>query len=116
MADRDPPATGGPLELLFFPFAVLIALPFLPLAPALVFGAVLAVWRNSKRGRVGTLIAAVAWLAYGIYETRMWYWSQTVIAPIRVDLLLIAPLMYGMTALGIWSAIRMKRSRASSTI
>ena len=35
----------------------------------------------------------IAWGLYAFYEWSMKLWSQTVIAPIRIDLLLIIPIL-----------------------
>ena len=51
------------------------------------------------------LTAAILWLLYAIYEWRMFLWSQTVSAPIRVDLLLIAPMLYLTTVAGLVASI-----------
>ena len=40
------------------------------------------------------LVSTSMWLCYGIYEHQMQQWARTVIAPIRVDLLVLAPLLY----------------------
>ena len=53
----------------------------------------------------GALIAGIAWLMYAIYETRMYFWAKTVHAPIRVDLLIIAPLLYLLSIVGVVSWI-----------
>jgi hypothetical protein len=42
---------------------------------------------------------------YLIYETRMYFWAKTVHAPIRVDLLIIAPVLYLLTIVGVVSWI-----------
>ena len=55
------------------------------------------------------LIAVITiWVVCGIYETFMYYWMQTVIAPIRVDLLLIVPLLYIVTIIG---AVALKKPK-----
>jgi len=51
----------------------------------------------------GALIAGIAWLIYAIYETRMYFWAKTVHAPIRVDLLIIAPVLYLLSIVGVVS-------------
>jgi len=52
------------------------------------------------------LLLAGVWGGYGVYERAMFAWSKTVTAPIRVDLLLIAPVLYVATACGLiaWGA------------
>lgn len=34
------------------------------------------------------------WMSYGLYEHQMQLWAKTVIAPIRVDLEIVVPLLY----------------------
>ena len=45
-------------------------------------------------GRKISIFIIIFWSVYGIYETYMYYWMKTVIAPIRVDLLLLTPVLY----------------------
>lgn len=74
-----------------------------------------AAWRDavrerriaSRRGlRWTIIITAIAWIAYAMYAWRMKMWASTQIAPIRVDVFLVAPVMYGMSALGAWAAAK----------
>jgi len=44
-------------------------------------------------------------MLYWLYESRMYEWSKTVVAPIRVDLLLIGPFLYLVTLLGIAAGV-----------
>lgn len=96
------------LEILFLPFVLMLAVPGGALIPGLLF--LLVAWRKWTRASRGIrflLLAVVAaWMAYGIYETIMYFWMQTVIAPIRVDLLLIAPVLYLVTLVGLVAAWR----------
>jgi hypothetical protein len=87
------------LEILFFPIVLLAAFPGGALLPAIVFTVLYLKRRSamSKLGRTVTIVAALTWIVYGIYETRMYFWMKTVIAPIRVDLLLIVPILYVIT-------------------
>jgi hypothetical protein len=84
----------------YAPMRVLVERPYLALAPALAFGAG---WLG-LRGRRGSGLVAVAaglWAGFAAYETYMHHWSKTVVAPIRVDLLLMAPLLYAATLAGV---------------
>ena len=102
------------MELLFYPFAVLIAIPgggLLP-APLLFFAFFRCKQRLGGFNRGLVLFSTLAWFGYGIYETRMYFWMQTVSAPIRVDLLLIAPIL---SALTLWSLIVLVRRRKQPT-
>lgn len=84
------------MDLLFLPMPLLLAVPGLPFVPALALSGC-AAWRWRRLGRGARFVVAacaVFWVAYAVYETVMYFWMQTVIAPIRVDLLLIVPLLY----------------------
>ena len=90
------------MELLALPFLLFVAVPPLALLPAAGFLLPLRGGRV-EHGRAWLGLAGVAWIAYAVYECAVWVWSQDVVAPIRVDLLLIAPVLYLVTALGGWS-------------
>ena len=79
------------------------ALPGTPLIPAAIFVGLYLKRRTriSKSSRVLAIIVTLVWTIYGIYETGMYFWMKTVIAPIRVDLLLIVPVLYLVTLIGI---------------
>jgi hypothetical protein len=55
---------------------------------------------------------SVLWLAYTLYESAMWYWAKGVVAPIRIDLILIAPAMILSTAVVLY---KRKSSESSSS-
>lgn len=40
------------------------------------------------------LVSTLMWLCYGLYEYQMQQWARTVSGPIRVDLLILGPLLY----------------------
>jgi hypothetical protein len=84
------------LEIVFFPIVRLAAFPGAALLPALVFAIFYFTRRDkiTRLSRATVIFAALTWIVYGIYETRMYFWMKTVIAPIRVDLLLVVPLLY----------------------
>lgn len=99
------------MELLFLPMLIFLAVPYLAFVPAALFAACF--WRGRKtRGggvpRAVLIVTAVVWVAYGIYEIRMYHWSKTVIAPIRVDLFLVAPVVYSAALLGAGACWRLK--------
>jgi len=99
------------MEILLYPILPLLAVPGAALAPGLL----LALAFHRRRQGLGALRRAVAvaacaaWLLYGAYETWMYFWMQTVIAPIRVDLLLIAPLLYLAAAAGLLAVFAGRR-------
>ena len=52
---------------------------------------------------------ALVWAGYAVYELAMSRWERTVVAPIRVDLLLLAPVLYVVTGNGLfalWGGLR----------
>ena len=87
---------------IFSPIGIIVSAPGVALLPAGVF---LGGWWTSPRNAAssGVLIAGIAWLMYTIYETRMYFWAKTVHAPIRVDLLIIAPVLYLLSIVGVAS-------------
>ena len=89
---------------IFSPFGLVVSAPGVALLPAGVF---LCGWLTSPRKAAssGALIAGIAWLMYTIYETRMYFWAKTVHAPIRLDLMIIAPVLYLLSIVGIVSWI-----------
>lgn len=95
----------------------LIAFPVASVIPALLTmaAALYGYFHVSVEERVQTLIVVFAstatWICYGLYEHQMAIWARTVIAPIRVDLLIIDPLLYYLSLL----LIRFVRCRISDS-
>ena len=91
------------VDLLLRPMAYFVAYPA---AAALIGGLFLVVARRTPR-RLGTGMA-VAWLLYAAYETSMHQrWLCSGECNIRIDLLLIAPLLLLgslATAVRVWQA------------
>jgi hypothetical protein len=104
------------MKTLYYPINWFIERPYLALLPVLIFAFCYFGPRSSSAtvARRIALTAAILWLLYAIYEWRMFLWSQTVSAPIRVDLLLIAPMLYLTTVAGLVASIVGFR-RTSST-
>lgn len=101
------------LSLVFAPFVLFIVLPPAALVPAV---ALMTCSRRLRAGipRSGRLLVAAAiggWLAYAAWESAVWVWSRDVIAPIRVDLLLIAPGLYGLTFVAVRTCWRAGRAQ-----
>ena len=98
------------MEILFLPFQIFILFP--PLA-FVVAGVFLALFLNARKKLKSVnfllLITVIVWFVYGLWELYMHYWSKTVVAPIRVDLLLIAPLLYLISVLGLVSYFRLRK-------
>lgn len=87
---------------LLAPMSLFIEWPLLALLPGVVF---LAVYRASRRGWAAA--AGVAWLLYTAYEMGMRLrWLCTGECNIRVDLLLIYPLLALLSVAAIVSALR----------
>jgi hypothetical protein len=88
---------------------LLIGFPFLALVPALLFGAL-----YSTQRRRPLLIAALAWLAYVPYEYGM---KLRILCSgecnIRVDLLLLYPILAILSISAVVSAIRARRASAT---
>ena len=84
--------------------SLFIRWPLLAVVPALVL---LGLYRLSRRRP--TLYAAVAWLLYVPYELAMrWRWLCSGECNIRVDLLLIYPVLVLLSLIGIIAASRRK--------
>lgn len=95
-------ATFGTMEALL----LLITFP----CGALIVGAAFAI-ATSFRRKVVTGLAAALWLAYGLYESLMYARILcTGECNIRVDLLLIYPILLLVAAAGIISGSRRSRS------
>jgi hypothetical protein len=95
------------MKMVYFPINWFIERPYLAILPVLIFGFCYLSLRSgsAKVARRIALTAAILWLLYAIYEWRMFLWSRTVSAPIRVDLLLIAPVLYLTTVAGLVASI-----------
>ena len=96
------------LEIVFLPIVIIASLPGTALIPGITF-IVLYFVRRRKIAKICRLIVvgmSFVWLIYGIYETRMYFWIKTVIAPIRVDLLLLTPTLYLLSIVGTIALIK----------
>jgi hypothetical protein len=95
------------MKMVCYPVNWFIERPYLAILPVLIFGFCYLGLRSgsAKIARRTALTAAILWLLYAIYEWRMFLWSRTVSAPIRVDLLLIAPVLYLTTVAGVVASI-----------
>jgi hypothetical protein len=85
--------------------AIFVAAPWLALIPAILFGLVY------RRTRVrAALVATSAWLTYFLYEEGM---RRRILCSgecnIRVDLLLIYPILLVISAMAVWAARRRAR-------
>ena len=90
------------MDIFLAPMVLFHAFPPLAVGVAGLFGLA---YRKKRRAVV--LWAAGCWVVYGVYEMWMrWVWEPTVVAPIRVDLLVIAPVLYGVTGMGLWRILK----------
>ena len=103
------------MELIFLPMNLIMIFPPIAALIAVGFGYC---WLSLLRGKwvargpfglKSVLAAALLWLCYFFYESFMYYWSRSVIAPIRVDLLLIAPLLYLISFFGAVACVSAAR-------
>ena len=84
-------------------------------AVAVAIAAVFAIALMLRRGaatralRVTVLCTIAIWIAFAIYEWRMNEWERTVVAPIRVDLLIALPLLAIASLIGIAALVPRKR-------
>ncbi len=99
------------LELVFLPFAILISVPGGAFLPTALLGTwVLRRWSGLSTARRTVAGAAVAvWVVYACYETWMYFWMKSVVAPIRVDLLLVVPVLIVVTGGAVWAGRRETR-------
>ena len=105
------------IELLLYPILPFVFFPPLAFVVAGLFG--WAYWRRRREPllrRFGIALAITAWGLFGVYESTMYYWSRTVIAPIRVDLLLVTPIVYAVTIFGLVQAFMPRRALGRSAL
>jgi len=97
-------------NLLLFPLFGYIAFPWLALLPAVLFGAM-----YFYRRRSSSLIAGLLWGAYALYESLM---KARILCSgdcnIRVDLLLVIPLLWLAAIIAVVQFFRKKRSDAAA--
>jgi hypothetical protein len=90
------------VTVLYAPIPWFIEQPWLAFIPALVFVAALGhlqmLGRRAIATWIGTVAAAGIWGTYGVYE-----WCIPPDANIRVDLLIIAPILWVVSVIGIVS-------------
>jgi hypothetical protein len=102
---------GGCMSLFLAPVGFFVRYPPLALIPAACFLLYFAARRHAAgeldlSGRARwSLAAGLVWLAYTIYEIRMQTWSRSIAgAPIRLDLMLTAPVLYLVSIAAVWNA------------
>lgn len=104
-------------ELLFAPIGWLLTMPMLAAIPAAVFLGYYFARRNAAAelgvpGRIRwNLFAGLLWAGYIVYESYMLKWSQTIAgAPIRIDLVVVWPVLWLLSATALWSSFRFEVS------
>ena len=105
-------------DIFFFPIRLCIAFPYLAFLPAFLFGLFAYIdlkRRGSNKLRWGLLWPSIIWSIYGIYEISMYSWSKTVDIPIRVDLVLVTPVIYLITFMGIRALLNMQTGKATKS-
>jgi hypothetical protein len=87
---------------------IFVAAPWLALVPAVLFGVAYRRWRARA-----ALVAAGAWLAYFLYEEAM---RRRILCSgecnIRVDLLLLYPILLLISVVAVRAAYKRRRQRA----
>ncbi|GEM_PF-1474174 len=102
------------MDLFFRPMGIFVEHPSLAFVIAGGFaGLFLYSFFQHKRGAPVNpwplLLLTGVWGGYGVYERAMFAWSQTVIAPIRIDLFLIVPVLYVSTIGGCIAWVTSRR-------
>jgi len=87
--------------VLLLPFKIFQLYPLLILLPAGIF---FIIFLFSKKKFL--LMISAAWLAYGGWEWHMQGWTDSVIAPSRTDLFVIVPLLYFLSAVGLYQSTK----------
>lgn len=93
------------IEILFAPFKIFLLFPVLTLVPALLFA--VHFWR---RRAAWSGLAALAWALYAAWEISFLF--RPVREWIRIDLLLIYPVLALVSIVALVSAYRSRASRA----
>ena len=97
------------MEALLRLMGLFIQFPWL----AALVGATL-LWLGRARGRRAAVVAGVVWLLYAVYETGMKQrWWCTGECNIRVDLLLVYPVLLGLTIVGVVGLLRRDKRQGS---
>jgi protein TonB len=96
------------MEYLFLPIVLLWTLPGLAFLPAGLF----LLWVNVRWSRFGPLQrfftggSVALWFLYAPYETYMYFWMKKESVPIRIDMLLIGPILYTATIIIVVNCLR----------
>ncbi len=102
---------GGCLFWFLTPLGAFVDHPLLALLPGAVFLVYYLVRRlaaetpGERRQVLWSLFAGIVWFLYTFYEIAMNEWSKTVSGPIRIDLVLVAPFLFLLTAVAVGMAV-----------
>jgi hypothetical protein len=91
------------MSAFYWPTVLWVEYPVLTVVPGIIFGAAFWHLRQSGRPRWTLLVVTVLWASYAVYEGVMYAWAQQVIASIRIDLIVLGPAMYVVTAVSLVS-------------
>lgn len=110
---------NGCLGPLLAPLVLFVERPYLAFIPAALF-LLYYFARRPAAAELGvpgqvrwSVVAGLVWIVYGLYEMRMQQWSRTVMGAIRVDLFLVFPVLYLLTAVAIVSGVTFERGAAA---
>ncbi len=100
-------------KIFLWPMAVVHDNPVVALWPMLLFAAAAIYYLRRGVGKVALIIcASLAWGCFTAYSIRMRAWEMTITGPIiRVDLLLLAPILYIVTIAGVFQILFKSRNR-----
>lgn len=87
------------MDWFFMPFRLFVDMPPLAFLPAVLFANCYrrSGQQASRANRRWLFIGSLSWLTYAVWECYVWLWSQDVTAPIRVDILILAPVLYAVS-------------------
>ncbi len=110
------------MEIIFRWIAAPLVYPLLSLIPAAIFLAffLLRIRAAAPPGLARfarrSLWAGLAWVAYTVYELRMAAWSKTVSGAIRVDLFLVWPALFLLSAFAVVGAVRLEKEARGTAL
>lgn len=94
------------MDVFFGPVVAIHDRPVLAFVPALAFLLLaLAMRGRARRPFLALAAASIVWTLFGVYETAMHEWEKTVTAPIRVDLILLTPVLWLVTIVAVVMAL-----------
>ena len=106
-----------PVLLVFMNVCMLAwGMAFIPAFISAVCAVFIVVLKQRRRSHVTIFIlSAVVWFLYGLWEMEMYYWSQTVDIPIRIDLVFLFPVLYAASIAALFVPIGPRRQQERET-